>query len=246
MSAKRPPAIPAAVEELFGKEAVARDLALQLLNSWLANLQSTEVRIRRQFTAIVGVFTAFLALDTGVLAKLAFQGAELHRTGLVLCMVPITMAYLYYRCITQVSFIHDLRTAIAVLYRKLYEPVYHGGLDLLTHVPTVRNLEMYDTFRAPSGMAALHKWTTNAVSLSALLGPVVAMLYCIIRLWDYADVGPVVWIVTIVLSAVFVVRAWLFGAEIDRDEQFALRRRSSPSNQPLQATDGEDEPSARS
>ncbi len=76
MSAKRPPSIAVSVEELFGKEALAHDLALQLLNSWLANLRSTEVRISRQSTAMIGVFTTFLALDTGILAKLAFQGVE--------------------------------------------------------------------------------------------------------------------------------------------------------------------------
>ncbi len=43
---------------------------------------------------IIGAFLGFLALDTGILAKLTFQGAELQRTGFILCAIPVGIAFL--------------------------------------------------------------------------------------------------------------------------------------------------------
>lgn len=242
MLAKRPTNVRSAVEELFGGESVPRDLALHLLTAWTSNLEATERRVDRALLAIVGVFTGFLALDTGILAKVTFQGAELQRTGLVLCMVPVAMAYLYYRYSTQISFAHDLRTAIAVLYRKLHEPVYLGGLDILTHVPSVRNLEAYDSFFAPRRLRAFHERTTDAVTIVLLLGPLAAIVYCVVRLWGYPDVGVAIWAVTVLLSLLFVLRAWLYGLRSEHDDAFSTRRRESPSNPPLQPTSGADAP----
>ena len=238
MSAKRPANVCFAVDELFREGSLPRDVVLHLLTRWTSNLEATEHRIDRALLAIVAVFAGFLALDTGVLAKVTFQGAELQRTGVVLCMVPVAIAYLYYRYSTQVSFAHDLRTAIAVLYRKLHEPVYLGGLDLLTHVPSVRNLEAYDSFFAPRNLRVFHERTTDAVTIVFLVGPLAALVYCLVRLWNYADVGVVTWVVALLLSILFVLRAWLYGLRTASDEVFATRRRESPSNPPLQPTSG--------
>src|SRR5690242_11523938 len=116
--AKPTKTIRADVESLFSDEqATPRDVALHLLDSWIANLQATETRIDREIFAMLTIFAAFLALDTGILTKLSFQGADLQRTGLVLSIVPIALSYLYYRYSSQVSFVHDLRTAVAFLYK---------------------------------------------------------------------------------------------------------------------------------
>jgi hypothetical protein len=231
MSTKPPPntsinpraKISSSIEELFG-EYLDREIALQLLNSWVANLQSTETKLNRDMFLIAGLFAAFLALDTGVFAKLAFQGAEIQRTGLVLLIVPMMIAYLYYRYSTQMSFVHDLRTAISLLYKKLHAPIYYTGLDLFVHVPTVRNLEAYDSFRAPLSMTKFHERTTDIVTILLFLAPLLAMIYCFTRLWKYHDIRLVVWIVAVVISLVFVVRAWLFGVG-SRGDDFSLRKR---------------------
>ncbi len=242
MSAKRPTNVRSAVQDLFGHEPVPRDLVLHLLSAWTSNLEATERRVDHALLVIIAVFTGFLALDTGILAKVAFQGAELQRTGLVLSMVPVAVAYLYYRYSTQISFAHDLRTAIAVLYRKLYEPVYFGGLDLLTHVPSVRNLETYDTVFAPRRLRVFYELTTDAVTILLLLGPLAAIVYCEVRLWSYPDVGVAIWTITVLLSLLFVLRAWLYGLRSEHDDAFGTRRRESPSNPPLQPPSGADTP----
>jgi hypothetical protein len=181
----------------------------------------------------MAVFTGFLALDTGILAKVSFQGAELQRTGLVLCTAPVAIAYLYYRYSTQMSFAHDLRTGSAVLYRSLDRRVYFGGLDLLTHVPSVRNLEAYDSVFAPRRLRVFHERTTDAVTVLLLLGPLAAIVYCATRLRSYPDVGIATWTVTVLLSVVFVLRAWLYGQRIAHEDAFAIRRHEPPSNPPL-------------
>lgn len=135
-----------------------------------------------------------------------------------------------------------LRTAIAVLHRKLHEPVYFGGLDLLTHIPSVRNLEAYDSLFAPRRLRALHERTTDAVTILLLLGPLAAIVYCVVRLWSYPDVGVAIWAVTVLLSLVFILRAWLYGLRSEHDNVFAIRRRESTSNPPLQPTSGADAP----
>jgi len=232
MSTKPSTTISHAVDDLFADPPVSRDIALQLLGSCIANLEATEARINRALLALFGLFIAFLAFDTGVLAKITFQGAELQRTGIVLCTVPVTMAYLYYRYASQVSFVHDLRTVIALLYKNLHESVFYGGLDMLTHHPSVRMLESYDSFRAPPSMRTFYNTTTEVVTLVLLLGPLAALVYFIVRLWNYPDIGIVLWTITTALSIVFVVRALLFGwGKHDRGE-FADRRRKSESNQP--------------
>jgi hypothetical protein len=234
MSAERPLSINAAVENLFGPERVPGDLALHLLSAWNSNLEATERRVDRAFLAAFALFISFLALDTGLLTKLTFQGAELQRTGLVLCTVPVAIAYCYYRYSTQISFAHDLRTAIAVMYRHLYSPVYLGGLDLLTHVPSVRNLEAYDSFFAPPRLRVFHERTTDAVTILLLLGPLAAIVYCIVRLWSYPDVSITTWAITALMSLVFLVRAWFYGLRTLHDDAFAVRRHELPSDRPPQ------------
>ena len=218
--------LPRAIDKLFADPRLPRDLALQLLNSWLANLQATEALINRNLIAIVGLFLAFLALDTGVIAKLTFQGGELHRTGVLLCAVPVTIAYLYYRYNSQVAFAHDLRTAIALLYKNLFEHIYYGALDLLTHIPSLRNLETYDSLRAPPSMLALHRWTTWMVTAFLLLAPPSGLAYTLVRLWHYDDVGVALWVCSTVVSLALVLRAWLFG--IQQNDEFSVRVRTSP------------------
>jgi len=228
MSAK---SLEQAIDALFREPPVARDLALQLLNSWITNLRATESVINRQLLALTTVFVAFLALDTGVLRTLTFQGAELERTGLVLSVVPLVLAYLYYRVASQISYVHDLRTAIALLYKHLHEPVYSGGLDLLTHIPSIRNLEAYDSLRAPSAMKSFYERTTDAVTIILTLGPLVALVYALYRLWSYPDVGILLWSIITVVSLLLVIRAALFGLRSEGDT-FSQRRPTLPPNKP--------------
>ncbi|MFH0828792.1 MAG: hypothetical protein V1907_01270 [Candidatus Kerfeldbacteria bacterium] len=232
MLPKRPTDIRSAVDQLFDKEPLPPDLARHLLSAWSSNLNATERSVSRGFLAIVATFAGFITLDTKILTKIAFQGAEIGRTGIILCFATGAMSYFYYRCITQLGFAHDLRTAIAVLYRRLHEPVYIGGLDLLTHVPSIRNLEAYDSFYAPKSLRVFHERTTDVVTLALLLGPLVVVVYCTIRLWSYPDVRPVLWTVTVLAALVFVLRAWLYGLRQKGDDVFADRRLESLSDSP--------------
>jgi hypothetical protein len=226
-----------AIDELFREPPIARDLALQLLNSWIANLQATEALINRELLALTSVFVSFLALDTGILGKLTFQGAELQRTGLVLAVAPLTMAYLYYRVASQISFVHDIRTAIALLYKHLHEPVYSVALDLFTHIPSVRNLEAYDSLRSPF-TKKFYERTTDAVTIILTLGPLVALVYTLYRLWSYADLGIAPWTIITVVSLLFVIRAALFGPRFEEDTFSQRRTTSQPSDAPPRDTAG--------
>ena len=216
-----------AISSLFDEPPVPRDIAMQLLNSWIANLQATETKISRGLLAMVSLFVAFLALDLGILTKLTFQGAEIRRTGILLCVVPIAISYLYYRQMSQVWFTHDLRTAIALLYKRLHEAVYYSGLDLFTHTESIRNLEALDSFRAPSAMRQFYERTTDVVTIFFVAAPLVAVVYCMVRLWNYPDVGMVLWVLTIAISALFFVRGVMFGiSHTSPDDEFSLRRRN--------------------
>jgi hypothetical protein len=234
MSTKPPDTLSAAIDGLFDNPPMPRDIALQLLNSWIANLQATETWINRQLLALFTIFVGFLALDTGVLAKLTFQGVELERTGLVLCVVPLTLAYFYYRFTSQIYFVHDLRTAIALLYKKLHAPVYYGYLDMLTHIASIRNLESYDSLHTPSTMRFFYDRTTDVVTIILLIGPLFALIYCIVRLWSYPDIGIALWIATTMLSIIFVIRALLFGlGELHQNrfhDDFGERKKISSTN----------------
>lgn len=83
-------------------------------------------------------------------------------------------------------------------------------------------------------MSNFYERTTDVVTIILLLSPLAALVYCIARLWHYPDVGIFLWTVIMMLSLVFVVRAWLFGLRSERDDEFAVRRRSPRSNRPLQ------------
>ena len=228
MSSKRPFSVRTAVEDLFGHDPLPRDLALHLLTAWSSSLEVTERRIDRNLLLMAGLFVGFLLLDTGILAKVTFQGAELQRTGLVLSMVPAAMAFLYYRCVTLITFSHDLKTAIAVLYKKIHEPVYLGGLDLLTHTPSVRNLESYGSVFVGRELKALQKRVISIVRNVLSLGPLVAIVYTALRLWKYADVGVAIWAVAVLLSLLFVLRTPFYSFTRDHVDAFGERGSESP------------------
>jgi hypothetical protein len=214
--------VAAAIKSVSKEQPFPRDLAFHLLNVWIANLQATEARIDRTLVSIFTIFTGFMALDTGLISKVVFQGVELQRTGRIFCLVPIVIAYLYYRIWAQVEFVHDLRTAIALLYKELCQEIYFAGLDLFAHLPSVRNLEMYDSLR-PTKKMSFYERTTNVVVASILGGPVLALTYCLYRLRVYPDVGFFLWLGTVILCALFLIRGLMYGG-YGKPDLFAKRQ----------------------
>jgi hypothetical protein len=235
LSDKRSRTIRNGVEELFKQEPFQRDVIFHLVDCWTSNLEKTERRITHAHLIMLAAFVVFLALDMKILSKVSFQGTEIERTGFLLCAVPIAIAYFFYRSATLVVFAHDIKTGIGHLYRKICELVYSEGLDFLGEVPSLRNLESYDTFKARPTFRYWHTWTTGAVTNFFALAPVYAIMYCVYRLWSYADVGIVIWIIMVVISSTLVVRGALYGWGGVEDDSYHVRRGAGSTKPETQA-----------
>jgi len=227
------------VDALFIDTAIPKDIALHLLNVWIDNLETTESQINKSLITTVGIIIAFLTLDTGILTKIEFLGTDLQRTGLVLCIVPVAITFFYYRYVSLMTFAGSLCIAIAVLYKKLHDPIYRSGLDMLTHYPSIRNLESFDAAQPLSRIRFFYRITTEVVQDVLFFGPIIGLAYCLYRLRHYPDIGPILWWIITIFSVLFIIRAWTFGFRDLHDTNYRDRRRKPSSDKSSLPSDKE-------
>jgi hypothetical protein len=224
---KRPPTIVEDVESLFSEPQITTDLVAQYTNSLLENLITTEKAIHKDFYRIVLLFLVFLLLDSGLVENVSVGGTQIKNSGYILIMFPFAISFLYYQLNGRVGFAHEMRTCLALIFRKLNPNLYVGGFDLLLHYPSIRNIETHQGKLAEGKTArAVLELSTTVVVFVFILGPVAALAYTLYRTRKHSDLPIVLWIVITVISAIFVIRALTLGGPPRAEDLFSERKRS--------------------
>lgn len=233
MSDRKRKVIDLGIDDLFAEPQVSTEILRDYLTQLHSNLLKAERLLSRIYFYIVLIFLAFLFLDTGLINTIKFHGTELERTGLVMVLFPALIAFLYYRAMAMLDFIHEIRTAISLIYRKMKETFYTHCLDLLTQYPSIRNLETFQGVLA-NGQKIRRKVlivTTTTVSLFLGLAPIVILGYSLYRTWFYIDLPRWIWILITVISSTLTVRALFLGGSPRYADPFSERKGISNDNE---------------
>lgn len=206
------------IDQLFSEPSVPTDVACEYLRQLSSNLVVAEMRLERGYAYMAALVLAFFLLDTGILRTLPFQGGALERTGLLMILFPVILSFMNYQATSRVHFIHELRTAVALTYKKMNEAFYQYGLDLLTHYPSIRNLETFQSITVGFTARGFISTTTTLVALCLGLGPLIAVAYFLYRTWHFSDLPRGVWAVAAAISLILSARTFLI---------FALDRKAS-------------------
>ncbi len=214
-----------AIDELFSKPEVPADFVRDYLTQLHSNLIISEKLLSRNYAYMLLIFLAFLFLDTGLISKLTFQGAELKRTGIVLIMLPCIIVFLFYRSQALIEFVHELRTAISLVYYKVKSSFYTHHLDILIHYPSIRNLESFQGFvdEGSPSRKRINSVTTFLVAMIMGIVPMIAIIYPLYRSWHYDDLPKSVWFFVTLISLVICLRAFSFGGRLGMQDPFVDR-----------------------
>lgn len=226
-STKNPTTIVEDVESLFSEPQITTDLVTQYTNKLLENLTTTEKAIHNDFYRIVVLFLVFLLLDSGLVENVSIGGTQIKSSGYILVLFPFAISFLYYQLNGRVGFAHEIRTCLALIFRKLNPTLYVGGFDLLLHYPSIRNIEAHQgkLVQGKTARAVLELSTTVVVSVF-ILGPVAALTYTLYRSRKYADLPMILWIGVTLISTLFVFRALSLGGPPRAEDLFSERKRS--------------------
>jgi len=217
-----------AVDELFENPSISTEIAQFYLNQLHLNLTDIEKSLQRDYGFMILFFLGFLLFDTGIISQLTIQGAELKRSGLVMVLFPVFIAFLNYQASCRIVFIHDIRTTIALLYGKLKDTFYTRGLDLLTHYATIRNIESYQSMLVRSNSSkVLSKIPTFLVFLIMWTGPLLAIAYSLYRAWHYNDLPFTIMIISSFISLIFSLRSLTMLSLYIPEDPYVVRSRKN-------------------
>jgi len=180
----------------------------------------------KDFYRIAVLFLAFLVLDSALVEKVSIAGTAIQRSGYVLLLFPFAVSFFYYQFQCRVDFSHEIRTCLALLFRRLNQNLYLGGFDLLLHYPRIRNVETYQGIRRPAkNELFILRLSTWAVTLILAFSPIFAVGYMLYRAKTYPDLPIVVWIAVVLACLLFVVRSVVIGALPKGEHSFSERKR---------------------
>jgi len=214
------------IATLFDGTQASGEVVPQFLNYLHANLVTTEKAIGSDFTRMTLAFLAFLFLDSGLVTEVTLAGAKVTKSGLLLLMFPLLITFLNYQAWGRLGLAHELRTALALLYRRLCPPIYRHGLDLLTHYPSLRNFETYDS-KVLDGRSArvVSMCSTTGILILLVLGPPTAAGFAFYRTYSDPSIGRLAWGIAVAMAAALSLRTFLLAnTERDPDDLFTKRR----------------------
>ena len=222
-----PHGLVAEVRALFEEPRVSTEVASRYFENLSQNLTTTEKAIGSGFLRITLALIAFLLLDSGLFEKVAVAGAELKRSGVLLLIFPLIIAFLTYQLNSRITFAHELRTTIALLYSHLAPAIYSGGLDLLMHYPSVRNIESYYGKLVCGRGKHLLEFSTTVLTVVMGFAPFVAVAYCLFRTFISPGVSLWPWLVAVLIAGIFLFRALVldFFVPFGRNEEYYKRAR---------------------
>lgn len=217
--------VEAEVRSLFEEPAVPEHIVLQYLQNLTENLAVTEKAIGTGFLRIALAFLAFLLLDVGLIEELGIGGAQIKRTGILLLLFPVAVAFLNYQMMSRIGFAQELRTVIALLYEHLAPAVYRHHLDLLTHYPSTRNVESYLSKLVRGSGRRISTISTWLVALLMILAPLLAVGYCLFRTFVAPDVPFAIWSVAALIAVALLFHAMVTHAFIPIERYDVSRNR---------------------
>jgi hypothetical protein len=213
-----------AVDALYQEPPASPELIRYYLSQLLANLNTTEALVQKNFYSMALTALAFLVLDSGIVPELTVQGVKLERTGILLSAFPVLAAVLNYQAHLRLSFVHDIRTVIALLYGRLHVQFYMGGLDSLLHYPSARHIDAYQTMRLQS------LWQQRFLVVSTFLiamfyrfAPAALISYALWRLHHYTDLPASFFWLLVATCVFFLFRALFVGMDPRPDDPFIYR-----------------------
>jgi hypothetical protein len=214
------------IEILFSEPQPSQEVIADYTANLLENLATTEKAMTKDFYRIAILFLAFLILDSSLVEKVSVAGTAIQRSGYVLVLFPFVISFFYYQFSCRVDFSHEIRTCLALIFRKLNHNLYIGAFDLLLHYPSIRNVETYQGIRGPGKKEnfVLHL-STWAVTLVFSLGPMIAVGYMLYRAKTYPDLPIAIWIVVVLACLVFIVRSLVIGGVSKGEHSFSERKR---------------------
>ncbi len=215
------------VRALFADPPVPNEVIRQYIGWLKDNLSTTEQAIGASFWKAMLPFILFVLLDSGLVERVALAGAELKRSSFLLLLFPLGIAFFNYQLSCRVILAHELRTVIALLFKHTAPAIYHKGLDLLIQYPSIRNIETYEGKRAISLRSrSIVDLSTTIVTLALCIGPLIAIFYCFVRTYRYADLSKSLWLVSLVIAFLLVLRTEiLFFSELEHKDVYAERKR---------------------
>lgn len=204
-----------AIKELFQKPSISEETARSYLSELLTNLTTTETDLQKDFGYMIILILGFLLLDSSLIKEITVQGMNIQRNGLVMIIIPVICAFLYYQAMGRVFFIHELRTAISIMYGMIKSTYYMQGLDMLTQYASFRNIESYQGRYVRNKIGRFFYFLSTAiVTICLFLGPLSGITYLLYRSWFYTDLPRVIWIVAVSLSSILSIRSlFMFGIE---------------------------------
>lgn len=199
-----------AVSRLFGERPVPEKLLDTFLRQLQENLIRTESLLNRNYFEIVLFASAFILLDTSTLADLSLFGNKLSRSGPLLAALPVLIAALTCLALLRVHMVHEMRTVLALAYREINPSFYENLLDVLLHHPSFRNsesyLSRYARTGAPRTISTITTWTVAVLmTLSIPLFEAYALYRCRLN----TDISLGFWLASLVLSVMFLARAFV-------------------------------------
>jgi hypothetical protein len=213
------------VASLFDGMKVPVELLEKFLGYLHDNLVTAEKAIDADFARMTLAFLAFLVLDSGLVTEVSLAGAKLTKSGELLLMFPLVITFLNYQAAGRLGMAHEIRTAIALIYKRLCPPIYQHGLDLLTHYPSIRNFETYESKLGDGrGSRLVSMCSTTGIFMLFLLGPPAAAAFCFFRI--YQSLSRSTWAFAVVASAALSLRTLLL-ANANRDPENLFTRRRS-------------------
>jgi hypothetical protein len=228
---KKPKTLEQEVEVLFSDPAISSDVATQYLTMLQENLYTTEKAIQTDFYRMTLAFLGFLILDSGIVEQVSIAGAQFKKSGYLAIVFPLVIAFLYYQFQCRISFSHDIRTCFALFYRKLNINLYRGFFDGFLHYPSIRNVESYQgKVDFSKTRRKIGELSTSVVTFVLSLGPIYAVAYTVYRARYYSDLPLAVWLASLLLSSLFIVRGlMLVIRDSQEDSDWYSDRREKPS-----------------
>jgi hypothetical protein len=213
------------VLSIFEDSDVSIEIKLSYLHSLTNNLSTTEKAIGSDFFRIILCFTAFILLDSGMVDKVSISGTDIKGTGVILLLFPIIIAFLTYQMNHRVSFTHEIRKTIALIYRYIYPGIYKHALDFLTHYPSVRNIESYHGKLLNRKGQIWLDYSTSFVTLIMALAPLIAVVYCLLRTFKRDDVSIFIWLPAVIITACFFIHIFVLQIfqKVKDDDWYAKR-----------------------
>lgn len=215
------------VQDLFEDQIISDELSLKYLETLERNLILTEKKINRGFLEIVLSFIGFLFLDIGIVEKVTILGTEFGQTGMLLLIFPLAIAFLKYQLNLRIVFAHDLRTTVALIYKNMAPKIYIHGFDLLTHYPSIRNIESYYGKLVEGGGRKLLDFSTTVVTIVLSFVPHLAVIFCFYRTYNIPNIPLWPWLVAILIASVFLLRSIIIDFFIPAGRTLEYSKRSN-------------------